>query len=101
APIWLLPAQVLHGFIFIVLTVTMATYINKEVPKELKASGQTFNGLLNLGVARIIGSFAGGIATTSFGMRNVFMYNSIIALVCMGFFALVFWRARNRESQLG
>ncbi|NIK75299.1 PPP family 3-phenylpropionic acid transporter [Paenibacillus castaneae] len=97
-PIWALPVQALHGLIFIVLTVTMATYINKEVPKELKASGQTFNGLMNLGVARIIGSLAGGIATTSFGLRRVFMYNSIIALVCVAVFAMFFWRMRNRES---
>ncbi|WP_424767457.1 MFS transporter [Paenibacillus sp. sgz302251] len=99
APYWALPVQALHGLIFIVLTVTMATYINRSVPKELKASGQTFNGLLNLGVARIIGSFAGGIATHAFGMRNVFMYNSIIAFVCMGIFGLLFWRMKDRQAQ--
>lgn len=100
APFWVLPVQALHGLMFIVLSVTMATYINKEVPMELKASGQTLNGLMNLGVARIIGSFAGGIATTSFGIRNVFTYNSIIALLCMGVFALFFWRGRNRETTI-
>lgn len=99
-PIWVLPVQALHGLIFIVLTVTMATYINKEVPKELKASGQTLNGLMNLGVARIIGSFAGGIATTSFGIRHVFMYNSIIAFLSMAGFALFFLGARNRKSSV-
>lgn len=98
SPLWMLPAQALHGLIFIVLTVTMATYINREVPKELKASGQTLNGLLSLGVARIVGSFAGGIATASFGMRNVFLYNSLIALVCMGVFAVLFWKSRNRNQ---
>ncbi|WP_438351080.1 MFS transporter [Paenibacillus sp. FA6] len=98
-PIWVLPVQALHGLIFIVLTVTMATYINKEVPKELKASGQTLNGLMNLGVARIIGSFAGGIATTSFGIRNVFMYNSIVALVSMVAFVLFLWSTNNRASR--
>ncbi len=71
-PYWTLPIQVLHGLIFIVLSVTMATLINKEVPNELKASGQTLNGLLSLGAARIIGSFAGGIASQSYGMRTVF-----------------------------
>ncbi|MHA0858323.1 MFS transporter [Paenibacillus sp. CMAA1364] len=99
APIWVLPVQALHGLIFIVLAVTMATYINKEVPKELKASGQTLNGLMNLGVARIIGSFAGGIATTSFGIRHVFMYNSIIALVSLFAFVLVLWSTNHRDSR--
>lgn len=81
-PYWVLPAQLLHGLIFIVLTVTMAMYINREVPKELKASGQTLNGLLSLGIARIIGSFFGGFASEAFGMRNVFFYNAWIAVIC-------------------
>lgn len=81
-PAWVLPAQALHGLIFIVLSVTMAMYINREVPKELKASGQTLNGLLSLGIARIIGSFVGGFASEAFGMRSVFYYNGWIAIVC-------------------
>jgi PPP family 3-phenylpropionic acid transporter len=81
-PYWVLPAQVLHGLIFIVLSVTMAMYINQEVPKELKASGQTLNALLTAGIARIIGSFFGGIASESFGMKQIFYYNGWIAAAC-------------------
>ncbi|MEF2245995.1 MULTISPECIES: MFS transporter [unclassified Paenibacillus] len=99
SPLWALPVQLLHGAMFIVLTVTMAAYINREVPKELKASGQTFNGLLNLGVARIIGSLAGGIAITSFGLRNVFLYNAIIAVLSTLIFGLLVWRLQNRERK--
>nr|WP_248926280.1 MFS transporter [Paenibacillus hamazuiensis] len=88
-PLVVLPVQLLHGLILIVITVTMATYISKEVPKELRASGQTLNGLLNLGVARIIGSFLGGVASDWVGMRTVFLYNSFIALACVVVFAIV------------
>lgn len=86
-PFQVVATQVLHGLMFIVLTVTLATYINKEVPKELKASGQTLNGLLNLGAARIIGSFFGGLAVEWIGMRSVFLYCAIIALVCVAVFS--------------
>jgi PPP family 3-phenylpropionic acid transporter len=48
--------NMLHGANFIVFQFSMATYINKNVPKELRATGQTINGLLGLGLARIIGS---------------------------------------------
>jgi MFS transporter, PPP family, 3-phenylpropionic acid transporter len=81
-PYWVLPVQVLHGLIFIVLSVTMAVYINQEVPKELKASGQTLNTLLSAGIARIIGSFFGGISSEIFGMKNIFFYNAWIAVAC-------------------
>ncbi|ALS28308.1 MFS transporter [Paenibacillus sp. 32O-W] len=98
-PLWILPVQMLHGLVFIVLSVTMATFINREVPDELKASGQTLNGLLSLGIARIIGSFAGGMASESFGMRSVFFYNSIITVACIVVFAILFWVYREPRSR--
>nr|WP_231506184.1 MFS transporter [Paenibacillus sp. UNC451MF] len=97
-PYWVLPAQVLHGLIFIVLTVTMAMYINREVPKELKASGQTLNGLLSLGVARIIGSFFGGFASEAYGMRSVFLFNAWIALACTACIIWVSIKEKKAES---
>ncbi|MFD2116583.1 MFS transporter [Paenibacillus yanchengensis] len=100
-PLAALPIQLLHGAMFIVLTVTMATYINKEVPKELKASGQTFNGLLNLGVARIIGSLAGGAATAAVGYRQVFLYNAWISIISTILFAslLLYWARKERKTK--
>ncbi|SDD31593.1 MFS transporter, PPP family, 3-phenylpropionic acid transporter [Paenibacillus sp. UNCCL117] len=96
---WLLPAQLLHGLMFIVLTVTMAIYINQEVPKSLKASGQTLYGLLSLGVARIIGSFFGGFASEAFGMRAVFAFCGWIALACCVFTVFVIMREKTGEAQ--
>lgn len=98
-PVWVFPVQALHGLIFIVLTVTMAIFINREVPAELKASGQTLHALLCLGVARMLGSFFGGVASDAYGLKDVFFYSSIVAAVCVGVFALVFWlEARRRVT---
>lgn len=96
---WLLPTQLLHGLIFIVLSVSLAMYINQEVPKALKASGQTLNGLLSLGVARIIGSFFGGFASEAYGMRAVFAYCGWIAVACCAVTVIVIWR-ENKEKAL-
>ncbi|CAI6077738.1 MFS transporter [Cohnella sp. JJ-181] len=98
-PYWTIPVQVLHGLIFIVLSVTMATVINREVPDELKASGQTLNALLCLGVARLIGSYAGGEASEIWGMRDVFMYNAVLAIGCIVVFAVLFRRMDGRSTQ--
>jgi MFS transporter, PPP family, 3-phenylpropionic acid transporter len=89
-PYLVLPIQMLHGLIFIVLSVTLAIYINQEVPKELNASGQTMNGLISLGLARIIGSMAGGVASEYVGMREVFFYNSIVAFITFIIFLVIF-----------
>jgi PPP family 3-phenylpropionic acid transporter len=99
SPVWLLPVQALHGLIFIVLSVTLATFINREVPSEWKASGQTLNGLLSLGAARIIGSFLGGIMSSAYGMRQVFYYNSMVSLGCVIVFGLALLARRNQRVQ--
>jgi MFS transporter, PPP family, 3-phenylpropionic acid transporter len=96
-PHWLLPVQILHGLIFIVLSVTIATVINREVPPEWKASGQTLNGLLSLGAARIIGSFLGGIMSAAYGMRQVFLYSSGVSMACVVVFGLVIFLRRKRR----
>ncbi|MDR6552667.1 MFS transporter [Paenibacillus qinlingensis] len=95
---WILPVQVLHGLIFIVLSVTLATIINREVPPEWKASGQTLNGLLSLGAARIIGSFVGGIMSAAYGMRQVFLYSSWVSMACVVVFgAVIYYRRKQHE----
>ncbi|MFP5111557.1 MFS transporter [Bacillaceae bacterium C204] len=89
-PYLVLPIQMLHGLIFIVLSVTIAIFINQEVPKELKASGQTMNGLISLGLARIIGSMAGGVASEYLGMREVFLYSAVVAFITFIAFLFIF-----------
>ncbi len=95
SPYYALPVQLLHGLMFIVLSVTLATYINREVPKELKASGQTLLGLLSLGAARIVGSFLGGVASDWIGMRSVFLICAVVALLCV----VIFGYAVIREER--
>ncbi|TBL77902.1 MFS transporter [Paenibacillus thalictri] len=90
--------QILHGLMFIVLTVSLATYVNREVPRELKASGQTLNGLINQGIARIIGSFFGGFASEWLGMRNMFLLNALIALGCIIVFAVIIFKRERPAS---
>ena len=82
--------NVLHGFSFIVLTYCMAVYINNEVPKELKASGQALNGLMCIGLSRVIGSIFGGYLSDVFGIRPVFLFTSIVNFVVVIAFVILF-----------
>lgn len=95
-PLVVLPFQLMHGMIFIVISVSMATYINQEVPKELKASGQAINGLIGMGIARIIGSLLGGYLSDVFGIKLVFVYNSIFAFAAVVIFGLLFIRQAGK-----
>ncbi|SHE47155.1 MFS transporter, PPP family, 3-phenylpropionic acid transporter [Caldanaerobius fijiensis DSM 17918] len=96
-----LPLQLLHGLIFIVLYYSMATYINQEVPMELKASGQTINSLIGMGIARITGSLLGGFLSDIYGIKMMFMYNSLLAfatVLVFGYFFIKKDRTRAVEK---
>jgi PPP family 3-phenylpropionic acid transporter len=93
-----LPLQLLHGLIFIVLYYSMAIYINEEVPKELKTSGQTINNLIGMGIARITGSLVGGFLSDIYGIKNMFLYNSILAFITVLIFAYIFLTMKRRST---
>ena len=97
-PYLLLPLQILHGLAFIVLTYCLATYINAEVPKELRASGQAFNCLLSLGIARIIGSFCGGLLSDAVGIRTGFLYNACFIGAALVVFVPLLLRAEKQPG---
>lgn len=92
--------NMLHGANFIVFQFSMATYINRNVPKELRATGQTINGLLGLGLARIIGSVAGGAVSDLTNIRQTFLYDSVAALVTTFVFCCIFiYRSKKNVAE--
>ena len=94
-----LPVQALHGIRSSSSSPSRCPYyINREVPLELRASGQTLNGLINLGAARIIGSYAGGYASQALGLKNVFLYSSILSFACLAAFALLARKSLGAKS---
>jgi MFS transporter, PPP family, 3-phenylpropionic acid transporter len=71
----------MHGFSFIVIIYCMATFINREMPPELKSSGQSFFALLGGGLPRILASVIGGIANDNIGIRKVFLICAVINML--------------------
>lgn len=98
-PYAVLPFQMLHGFNFIVLTYCMAIYINKEAPKELKASGQTLNGLLTFGLAPVSASLLGGFLSKRYGIRQMFLYDSLFTFAIVLIFGGVFLLTTRKKPK--
>jgi len=65
-------SQIFHGWGFIVMTVCMAKYISRTVPKGLQASGQMLLAIVSFGIARITGNLGGGLLAEAIGRQNVF-----------------------------
>ncbi len=87
----------LHGLSFIVFAYSLATYINANVPKELRASGQALNGLVGMGIARILGSVVGGFLSQAFGTRQVFLFTSLLDYCAVAVFGALFIMACKRK----
>ena len=98
SPYALLPLMLLHGTTFIVLSYAMATYVNNNIPAVLKASGQAVNWIISLGLSRIIGSILGGILVDKYGIRQVFLFNSLFVAVLIAVFGTVLLIQKKRHS---
>lgn len=87
----IIATQLLHCMGFIVLTFSMAKFVNLVVPDELKASGQMMLTLIGLTLSRSIGAIISGQIAEFFGMQAIFWAAgivSILSLIIFGFFIL-------------
>ena len=90
----LMLSQVLHGWGFIVMTVSMAKHITRNVPKELQASGQMLLAVVSFGLARAFGNLGGGLLAHAFGQQNVFYLTSAVCALAFLIFAPQFLKKK-------
>lgn len=85
-------SQLLHGWGFIVMTVSMAKHISRTVPAELQASGQMLLAVVSYGLARAAGNLLGGLLAGAMGRQNVFFLTAGMCLATLIVFAPMFLR---------
>ena len=81
-------SQILHGWGFIVMTVSMSKYMSAAVPDELKASGQMMLALVGFGIARVFGILGGGLLSEAMGG----VQNGFAVMACISGAALTYQR---------
>jgi PPP family 3-phenylpropionic acid transporter len=98
--VWLtLASQVLHGWGFIVMTVSMAKHINQYVPDELKASGQMLLAMVGYGFARVAGTLGGGFLADGMGIQPSFWLCAAITAISLLIFAPGYLKKRPNLAQ--
>lgn len=78
-------AQLLHGSGFIVITVSMAYWINDHVPPEQRAGGQALLNMFTFGLARVLGNLLAGWLARRMGLGAAFLASAglcALALIC-------------------
>ncbi len=100
--VWVaMASQVLHGWGFIVMTVSMSKYISLTVPEALRARGQMLLAISGFGVARVAGNLGGGLVAQAIGLKAAFGVMAAIALISLIAFAPAYLRGEPLNGRDG
>lgn len=89
-----LASQVLHGWGFIVMTVSMAKYLSDHVPEALRARAQVLLSIVGIGLARIAGNLGGGLVGQAIGIQNGFFVAAGITVLAQALYVPKFFRMK-------
>ena len=87
-PILIILVNLLHGIGYTGFSYSLLTFINQNVPQELKATGQTFNALMVTVFSKIIFGFIGGYLSDYLGVDKVMLGAGILMLSMTAIFYL-------------
>jgi PPP family 3-phenylpropionic acid transporter len=97
-PYLVIAASLLHGFSYTAFSYCIITYINKTVPKDLRATSQSANSMISAVMSRIVFGYIGGVANEIFGTNNIFLVAGIMMVLATVVFFL--W-ARTKGEVFG
>lgn len=97
-PIAVVAVNLLHGVSYTGISYCIITYINQQVPKDLRATGQSLYVLLCSIVGRLLFGYIGGLASELIGANYVLLIVSLTLIATTAVFFL--WSRRNRESYI-
>ncbi|TDF97470.1 MFS transporter [Paenibacillus piri] len=80
-PVTYILTWILHGGTYILFYMCLAEYVNTHVVKELKATGQMLNSVIQLSIGKIIGGMLGGLYAAHFGFQNSFAVLALMGAV--------------------
>jgi len=75
-----------HGFSFVTMNYGIVTYVDKSIPGEMRATGQTMIAMLSTIFSRILGGVFVGMASDMFGIAETLLFAFVFAYVGVGIF---------------
>lgn len=101
SPALIIAANLLHGVGFATISYCMATYINANAPRELRATAQSLLSLVTAVFARIVFGYVGGLASDRFGVENMMLFSCLVMLAATAVFAVWFRQVRHGHTLAG
>ncbi len=100
SPQLMLVTTVLQTLCYSPYFVAVVPLINKIVPDELKASGQSLWAIAAFGLAPVVGNIAGGaISDLLGGIQNTFAVLIVYNLILFGVYFFLFARQRKKDKE--
>ncbi len=86
-PYLILPVAALTSITTVMVVYAGIVYINNNVSKKLRASGQSVWAVVAYGISKIAGSTVGGVVSGHIGMANTFLVSAVFVLIL----CIIFW----------
>ena len=86
-----------HGFCFVTLNFCIVTFINQNVPKELRATGQSLNNMISTILSRGIGGVVIGHLSDLFGVPAMLQFVGAAAFAAVGIFVISYNMIQQKE----
>ena len=97
---WLvLVINMLNGCGFVGFNYSLIKFINDHVPKEMRATTQSLNGILGILFSRIIFTPIGGVLANRFGVQPVLIANGVLITLGTILFAVSYSRLCRQQEQ--
>lgn len=90
--------NMLSGCGFVGFSYSLIRYINDNVPKSMRATAQSLNGILGTFFSRIIFTPISGILADHFEISTILLFDGILTAVAVVAFALTFSKAEAYQK---
>ena len=87
-----------HGFCFVTLNFCIVTFINQNIPKDLRATGQSLNNMVSTILSRAIGGVVIGYLSDLFGVPVMLRFVGAAAFVSAVIFITVYNAIERTEK---
>lgn len=96
---WMVLAiNMLNGCGFVGFSYSLIKFINDNVPKEMRATTQSLNGILGILFSRIIFTPIGGVLADRFGVQPVLIANGVLITLGVVLFAVSYARLQKQHE---
>lgn len=91
-PFWMLPVQILNGVTSVSFDVVGVSFIDTQVPREWRATGQGLYGIIFHGIGPSLGLFMAGGVLDLLDVRSIWGLNMVLGVIGLALVFVALWR---------